>query len=165
MFESSLPDLVAFWLCLFAQNKIDSIYTHIDVIIYPDTVCDKFDPNTENWLFKLRFGIQTNSNMLNSIVISIFQSRNTIFGQICSKKTKLFNMKILYLHEFRYTECDGDIHFNCPGPKPSNSNMLNSIVMFIFVVFTFVPKFPFLGKLGSKNQNCQLQLKSFTSTN
>ena len=29
LFKSLFPNLVAFWLCLFAQNKIDSIYIHI----------------------------------------------------------------------------------------------------------------------------------------
>ena len=29
LFESLFPNLVAFWLCLFAQSKINSVYIHI----------------------------------------------------------------------------------------------------------------------------------------
>ena len=46
------------------------------------------------------------------------------------------------------------------GPETPNSNMLNSIVMFIFaLMFTFVSKLLFLGKFGLKNQNCLFKLK------
>ena len=42
MFKRLFPNLVAFWLCLFAQNKINSIYTDIDVIIYLDNDIQTF---------------------------------------------------------------------------------------------------------------------------
>ena len=35
------PNLLAFWFCLFAQIKINNIYTHTDVIIYPDTILEE----------------------------------------------------------------------------------------------------------------------------
>ena len=45
----------------------------------------------------------------------------------------------------------------------TNSNMQNSMVVFIFLCFR--PETHFLGKVGSKNQNCQFKLKFRTQTN
>ena len=45
------PDLLAFWLRLFAQIKINCIYTHIALIIYPDTILEeKFLPWVSTFL-------------------------------------------------------------------------------------------------------------------
>ena len=41
--------------------------------------------------------------------------------------------------------------------------MQNSMVLFIF--FRFRSEFPFLGKFGPKNQNCQFKLKFGTKPN
>ena len=45
----------------------------------------------------------------------------------------------------------------------TNSNIQNSMVRFTFSVSD--PKYPFLAKFGSKNQNCQLKMKFGTLTN
>ena len=121
----------------------------------------------QNWLFKVRFGSYTNSNMLNSMMIFTFlcfETKIPFFGP--KNQNCLLKMKF--------------------GTK-TNSNLLNSMVMFAFSLldrkypfwaikaklfvqketwhldkskyvefdgdvhfFCFVPKMPFLGKYGPK---------------
>ena len=66
---------------------------------------------------------------------------NTLFGQICSKKSKLFKVKFGTL---------------------TNSSMQNSLMMLTFLFFW--PEIKFLGKFGPKNQNCQFRLKFGTQS-
>ena len=54
-------------------------------------------------------------------------------------------------------------HFKVKFGTYTNSNMQNSMVMFIF--FRFWVEIPFLGKIGPKNQNCHFKLKFGTYTN
>ena len=69
--------------------------------------------------------------------IFLFYAGNTLLEQVWSKnQNSQFKLKF--------------------GTK-TNSNMHNSIVMFIFS--RFPPEIPFLGKFGPKNQNCQFKLK------
>ena len=51
----------------------------------------KFGPKNQNCHFKLKFGIQTNSNMQDSVVLFTFSvlDRKHPFGQIWFKKSKL----------------------------------------------------------------------------
>ena len=51
----------------------------------------RFGPKNQNYQFKLKFGTYTNSNMQNSMLMFTFSVliRNTLFGQIWSKKSKL----------------------------------------------------------------------------
>ena len=60
----------------------------------------KFVPKNQNCVFKLKFGSLTNLNMQNSVemLTSLFQTGNTLFGQIWCKKLKLsFKAEIWYL--------------------------------------------------------------------
>ena len=51
----------------------------------------KFDPKNQNFLFKLKFGTRTNSDIQNSLVMFTFSvfDWKYFLGQICSKKLKL----------------------------------------------------------------------------
>ena len=51
----------------------------------------KIGPKNKNYQFELQFGTWTNSNMLNSMMIQnfLFSTKNTLFGQIWSKKPTL----------------------------------------------------------------------------
>ena len=75
----------------------------------------------QNWLFKVRFGSYTNSNMLNSMMIFTFlcfETKIPFFGP--KNQNCLFKMKF--------------------GTK-TNSNLLNSMVMFAFSLLD--RKYPF----------------------
>ena len=127
-------------------------------------------PKNQNYQLKLEFGTYTNSNMHNSIMLFsfLFLSGNTLFGQILSKKSKLsVESEIWQLDYFEYAEFSDAAHFFCfsveiPflakfGPQNqnsrfklkfgtyTNSNMQNSMVMFIY--FVFDDKQPFWANL------------------
>ena len=110
----------------------------------------------------------------------LFLIWNTLFGQIWPKKSKLsVEAEISYLDWFEYAEFNDTIHFFCFGVEIpfwgkfgpnnqncnfklkfgtyTNSNMQNSMVMFIFFVFWL--EIPFLGKFCPKSQNYQLKPK------
>ena len=72
----------------------------------------------------------------------IFGSTATLFEQIWSKNT--------------------NYQFNLRFVTQTNSNMQNSMVVFIFCILD--GKHPF-GQIGPKNQNCQFKLKFSTQTN
>ena len=60
----------------------------------------KFRPKNQNCQFKLDFGVETNSNMQNSMVMFAysFSNGNALFKQIWSKKSKLLVIaEICYL--------------------------------------------------------------------
>ena len=76
----------------------------------------KFVPKNQNYQFKLKFGTYSNSDMQNSMVMFTFSVliRNTLFGQISSKKSNLsVEVEIWYLDQFKYAELNGDVHFFC----------------------------------------------------
>ena len=73
----------------------------------------------------------------------LFLSGNILFGQIWFKKSKLWvEAEIWYLHYFRHSKFNGDIHSFC-----------------------FWSGIHFLGKFTPKNQNDQSKLKFGTYTN
>ena len=53
----------------------------------------KFGPKNQNYLFKVKFGAETNSNMVNSMVIFIFlfSTQNSLFWENLVQKIKNFS--------------------------------------------------------------------------
>ena len=101
----------------------------------------KFAPKNQNYQFELKFGTCTNLNMQNQWWYSLFPflTKNTFFGKIWSKKSKLsVGTEIWYLDyaQFEYAQFNGDAGFFC-----------------------FRPKITFLDKFGPRSQNCQFKLK------
>ena len=123
----------------------------------------------------MKLGSWTNSNVLNSIMISLFLSliRNTLFGQIWSKKIKLpvsdeiwhfdsygcaefygdvlvlsFELEITFLGKFGLTRQKFVIKIKLGAYN--NSNMLNLVIMFICPVL--YRKYNFWENLIQKNK-------------
>ena len=99
----------------------------------------KFGPKTQNRKFRLKFCRKSSLNMQNSMVIFIFYlfihsfilllTRNSVFGQICSKNLKLFVQSEIWYPDH-------------------NSNMQNSMV--VFILSALDRKYPFWTHLFQK---------------
>ena len=108
-------------------------------------IVGKFAPKNRNFYFKLKFGAESKLNMQRSvgILICLFKSKETVFGQIWSQKIKLlFEAEISYSDWFEYAEFKKDAHFFC-----------------------FRPETPFSGKFGWAIHNCYFKLKFDISIN
>ena len=87
------------WANLVQNIKIDCLRRNLPSFQFRPKTCilGKFDPKYQSCLFKMKLSIQTNSYMLNSMVMFTFSAlnQNTLSGQIWSKKSKFStNMKL-----------------------------------------------------------------------
>ena len=129
----------------------------------------KSDQKNQNCSFKLKFGVKTNLNMRNSMMMftfSVFDHKYLSWATLF-QKFEIVQSKIWYKDELEYAKFKqlpflgkfGPKNRNCQfklkiGTK-TNANMKNSIVMFIFLFSTEVYFF----QICAKNQNYLLKLK------
>ena len=103
----------------------------------------KFGPKNQNYQFKVKFGAETNSNMVNSMVIFtfLFSTQNSLFWENLIQKIKnvSFNWNLVPWLIRRCT-----IQWNCS--------------MFLFPTGNTL----FFGRFDSKSQNCYSKLKFCT---
>ena len=144
----------------------------------------KFSPKNQNHQFKLKCDTQTNSNMQNLVVVLtlfIFDQKYPFWVNLI-QKIKTVSLSWNLVHRLiRICIIQHFLHFwpevfflgkfglkiqNCLfGVKLGttiNSSEKNSMKMFIFSVFEW--KYPVLGNLFHKNQNCLLRVKFRTQT-
>ena len=110
-----------------------------------NTFFGKFGPKCQNFLFKPKFGTQTNSNMQNTMMIfTLFASDwNSPFWTNLVQKIKILSLTwSLLLRLIRICR-----------------------MQWWYLLFVFKPETPFLGKLDPINQNCQFKPKFGTKTN
>ena len=91
----------------------------------------KFDPKCQNYQFRLKFGIETNPNVQNSMMLFTFlvlDSGNTFLRKFGPKNQ--------------------DYHFKMKFGGYPNWNMQNCMMLFTFLVFDW--KYPIWANLGQK---------------
>ena len=100
------------------------------------TVLGRFGSKNQNFLFKMKLGAQTNSNMLYSRVMFICP--------VTAQKMKFF-IKDSF--------------------SKLTKSIVSLIENFIFCAVCFGLEISFVGKLDARNQNCFLKMKVCTQTN
>ena len=139
----------------------------------------KFGPKTQNYQFKLKFWAKSNAKMQNSMLILSFSVFDFFFlgkfgpkiQNFCSKWNLIprliqicriqwrcslfisFRLEIYILGIFGLKNCQFTLKFG----RYTNSNMKNSMMMFIFLFLTGI--IVFFWETCLKNQNCLLKLK------
>ena len=132
---------------MFSQKRANCVNGAINCFCFrlETPFLGKFGEKNQNYLFKLKFGTQTNSNIQNSIVVfncSVLDRKHT-FRENLVKKIKIVilsrNLVPRLIRIFR-------IQWWCS-------------------LFLFQNRNTIFGQFGPKNQNCQYNLKFGTQTN
>ena len=157
-------------------NSMEMIICPVSERDYP--FCENL-VQTINYLFKMKFGTKTNSNMLNSVVLFICPSlygrclfvaklvqaiKLSVYVKYSMSNSSILNSMVIY-----FSSLGRQIPFlDKFGP---NNKIVSSrwyLVLILILIswiqwwcssFPFGREIPFLAKFGSKRQNCLIKMK------